>query len=307
MQESDTAAIRSRMKRRKVLMDNLRAYAFVGPNYILMLVFHAFPMLFTLILAFSDWDLLSGLSNIRFIGFDNFLAMPTDTWFVRSLLNNLYYTVTVVPGTLILSLFIAVLINDFAYMKGFFRLAMFIPFVSNTVAVSLIWSLLYSKYGPIVNFLRRMGISSPPAFLADRHWAMPAIIFMSIWMQLGYFSLIFGAGLQNIPKDLYEASYIDGANWWQRFRHITIPMLSPTTFFVLISLVIASFKVFTQIQVMTDGGPFGSTTVLVYHIYRTAFRFYKFGYASAMAIVLFLIILVFTLIQWRGQKSWVSY
>lgn len=298
---------RSASRKRKTLLNNLRACAFIGPNYILMLVFHAFPVLFTLVLAFSDWDLVSGLSNIRFIGLDNFRAMPKDPWFIKSLLNNLYYTVTVVPGTLILSLFLAVLIHEFAYMKGFFRLAMFIPFISNTVAVSLIWSLLYSKYGPIVNFLKRIGISSPPAFLADRYWAMPAIIFMSIWMQLGYFSLIFGAGLQNVPKDLYEAASIDGANWWQRFRHVTLPMLSPTTFFVLISLVIASFKVFTPIQVMTDGGPFGSTTVLVYHIYRTAFRFYKFGYASAMALVLFVIIFVFTLIQWRGQKTWVNF
>lgn len=293
-----------RMKKRKGLRNNLKAYAFIAPNYLLMLVFHGFPVLFSLVLAFTDWDLLSGFSNLKFNGLDNFLAMPKDPWFVRSLFNNFYYTLLVVPGVIIFSLLLAILINDFAYQRGLFRLINFLPFISNTVAVALIWALLYSKYGPIVNFLKMIGVSNPPAFLANRYWAMPAIIFMSIWMQLGYYALIFGAGLQSIPHELYEASQIDGANWWQRFCHITIPMLSPTTFFVLISLVIASFKVFTQIQVMTDGGPFGSTSVLVYYIYTSAFKFYKFGYASAMAIVLFILIFIFTLIQWRGQKKW---
>lgn len=299
-----TESERQRIKKRKALQNNLKAYAFIAPNYLLMLVFHAFPVLFSLVLAFTDWDLLSGFSNLRFNGLANFLEMPKDPWFVRSLFNNFYYTLLVVPGTIIFALILAVLINDFAYKKGFFRLVNFIPFISNTVAISLIWSLLYSKYGPIVGFLKSIGVNNPPAFLANRYWAMPAIIFMSIWMQLGYYALIFGAGLQNIPHEIYEASQIDGANWWQRFFYITLPMLSPTTFFVLISLVIASFKVFSQIQVMTDGGPFGSTSVLVYYIYTSAFKYYKFGYASAMAIVLFIIIFIFTLIQWRGQKKW---
>ncbi|WP_231133472.1 carbohydrate ABC transporter permease [Capillibacterium thermochitinicola] len=293
-----------RVRRRKALLNNLKGYAFIAPNFLLMLVFHAFPVLFSLLLAFTDWDLLSGFSNLQFNGLANFVNMPKDPWFVRSLFNNFYYTLVVVPGTIVLSLLLAVLIHDFAYCKGLFRLVNFIPFISNIVAVSLVWSLLYSKYGPIVGFLKSIGVSDPPAFLANRYWAMPAIIFMSIWMQLGYYALIFGAGLQNIPGEIYEASMIDGANWWQRFFYIILPMLAPTTFFVLISLVIASFKVFSQIQVMTDGGPFGSTSVLVYYIYTSAFKYYKFGYASAMAIVLFVIIFLFTLVQWRGQKKW---
>lgn len=288
-------------------MRNLKGYAFIAPNYVLMLVFLAFPVIFALVLAFSEWDLVSGLSNIKFVGIKNFLAMPGDKWFVNSIINNFYFTLTVVPGTLILSIFIAVLINEFAYGKGFFRLAIFMPYISNIVAVSLIWSLLYSKYGPITSMLRSLGMGRPPAFLADKTWAMPSIIFMSIWMQVGYASLIYGAGIQGIPDALYEAARIDGAGWWRRLFNVTIPMLSPTTFFILITSVINSFKVFGQIQVMTDGGPYGATTVLVYYIYKTAFKFYKFGYASSMALVLFIIILVFTLIQWKGQKKWTSY
>lgn len=295
------------IRRKRRLLLNLKGYAFIAPNYILMIVFLGFPVLFALVLAFSEWDLISGLSGIKFTGLKNFITMLGDKWFVKSLTNNLYYTLTVVPGTIVLSLLIAVLINDFTYKKGFFRAVIFLPYISNIVAISLIWSLLYSKYGPIVSFLRSIGVENPPAFLADKNWAMPAIIFMSIWMQLGYASLIYGAGLQGIPAELYEASWIDGANWWQRFRNVTVPMLSPTTFFILITSLIGSFKVFSQIQVMTDGGPYGATTVLVYYIYTTAFKFYKFGYASSMALVLFLIIMLFTLIQWRGQKKWVNY
>lgn len=295
------------VQKRKTLLRNLKAYAFIAPNYILMLVFLAFPVFFAVMLAFCEWNLVSGFSNIQFAGLKNFIRMPQDQWFVKSLINNFYFTLTVVPGTLVFSLLIAVLIHEFAYKKEVFRLLIFMPYISNIVAVSLIWSLLYSKYGPIVSFLRTLGVEKPPAFLADKYWAMPAVIFMSIWMQLGYAALVYGAGLQNVPNELYEASYIDGASWWRRLFSITIPMLSPTTFFLMITLVIGSFKVFGQIQVMTDGGPFGATSVLVYYIYKSAFRYYEFGYASSMALVLFAIILIFTLFQWRGQKKWVNY
>jgi len=294
-------------RRRKILLQNLKGYAFIAPNYILMLIFLAFPVLFSFILALSDWDLVSGIKNIIFVGFENFETMVGDKWFVNSLVNNFYYTLTVVPATLFLSLLIAVLINDFIYGKAVFRLVIFLPYISNIVAVSIVWSLLYSKFGPIVSFLKSIGIQNPPAFLADRNWAMPAIIIMSIWISVGYAAMIYSAGLQGIPNELYEASFIDGAGWWHRFFHITIPMLSPTTFFLLITSVIGSFKVFGQIQVMTDGGPMGATSVLVYYIYTSAFKFYKFGYASSMALVLFVIILIFTLIQWQGQKKWVNY
>jgi len=294
-------------KKLKIIKQNLKGYAFIAPNYILMLIFLAFPVFFSFILAFSDWDLVSGLGNIKFIGFANFVKMLTDKWFLSSLFNNFYYTLTVVPASLFISLIIAVLINDYVYKKEIFRMIIFLPNISNIVAVSIVWALLYSDYGPIVSFLRSIGVENPPVFLANRYWAMPAIIIMSIWLSIGYSALIYSAGLQSIPQDIYETSYIDGANWWQRFFKITVPMLSPTTFFLLITSIISSFKVFGQIQVMTDGGPMGATSVLVYYIYKTAFKFYKFGYASAMALVLFIIILVFTIIQWRGQKKWVNY
>ena len=228
--------------------------------------------------------------------------MWKDTWFTTSLLNNFYFTLIVVPGTMVLALIFAVILNDYIYGKSIFRLIFFLPHISNIVAISLIWSLLYSKNGPIMSFLKSLGIPDPPNFLADRTWAMPAIMIMTIWMGVGYCMLVYIGGLQSIPHQLYEAAYIDGASRWKQFTHITIPMLSPTTFFILITQIINSFKVFGQIQIMTQGGPLRATSVLVYYIYTSAFEFYKFGYASSMAMILFIIILIITLIQWRGQK-----
>ena len=268
-----------------------------------MIIFWLFPVVFAFILSFTDWDLLSGLRGIEFIGLKNYLALPSDTKFLRSLLNNLYFTAAVVPLTVIFGLALAVVIHEYVWGKKFFRLIFFLPYISNIVAVSIVWSLLYRHYGPLANILRLIGIENPPSFLADMKWALPAIIFMSVWMQAGYASLIYSAGLQGIPQDLYEAADIDGIGRWKRFTLITVPLLRPTTFFIVITSLITSFQVFAQVQVMTNGGPAGSTSVLVFYIYQNAFRFYRFGYASSIAVVLFIIIFLITLIQWVYQKK----
>ncbi|NLM79040.1 MAG: sugar ABC transporter permease [Ruminococcaceae bacterium] len=285
----------------------MEGYLFIAPSYLLMLLFSALPILFSLYISFSDWDMISGLDNIKLTGIDNYIKMWSDVWFTQSLTNNIVFMLVVVPSTLVIALMMAVLINDYVIGKDFVRLSVFLPHITNIVAISLIWSMLYSKEGPFVYVLRLIGMENPPNILADRMWAMPSIMLMTIWMNIGYSALIYIGGLQGIPQELYEAGDVDGVNWWQRLRKITIPMLSPTTFFLLITQVINSFKVFGPIQIMTQGGPVRATTVLVYYIYTAAFQFYKFGYASAIAMVIFVIILVITAIQWRGQKRWVSY
>ncbi|MBN2050742.1 MAG: sugar ABC transporter permease [Spirochaetales bacterium] len=295
-----------RFSRRRTAGQTLSGLAFIGPNFILMIVFWLFPVVFAFVLSFTNWDLLSGLGGIEFIGFDNYRSLPGDDKFLRSLLNNLYFTAAVVPLTVILGLAAAVIIHEHVWGKKVFRLVFFLPYISNIVAVSIVWSLLYRHYGPIANFLRVIGIEHPPSFLADMKWALPAIIAMSVWMQIGYACLIYSAGLQGISKDLYEAAEIDGINRWKRLTLITIPLLRPTTFFIVITSLITSFQVFAQVQVMTDGGPAGSTSVLVFYIYQNAFRFYRFGYASAIAVVLFVIIFLITLIQWIYQKRLAS-
>jgi multiple sugar transport system permease protein len=288
---------------RSTVRANLVGLAFIAPNFLLMFVFVAYPVLFSIVLAFTNWDLVSGFGNIHFVGLSNFKEMLRDQWFLGALRNNVVYTLTVVPGSLLCGLLAAVAIQELALGKGGLRLLLFLPYISSIVAVSLVWSVLYSQFGPIIGLLRRMGIPNPPNFLGDPNWALPAIIVMSIWNALGYVALIYSAGLQGIPDELYEAARIDGASWVQKLAHVTIPGLKATTFFLVITQVISSFKVFAQIQVMTEGGPMGSTSVLAYYIYENAFRFYRFGYASAVSLVLFAIVIAFTMIQWRRQGT----
>jgi multiple sugar transport system permease protein len=287
---------------------NIIGYMFLLPSLIGFLIFKLYPILFSLFLAFCEWDLVSGFSNIKFIGLDNFKNMANDDYFISSIRNTFVYVLSVVPIEIVLAMIIAVILEKAVYFKGFFRLVYFMPYISNIVAVSVVWMALYHpSQGPINQLLMAIGIKNPPLWLASSKWAMLALIIMSVWLGIGYCIVIYMAGLQGVPDEIYEAAKIDGANAIERFRYITLPYLSPTTFFLLIVRLIATFQVFGPINIMTEGGPGRATTVLVYHIYRTAFRFYQVGYASAVAFVLFLIILALTLVQWKAEKTWVTY
>jgi multiple sugar transport system permease protein len=187
----------------------------------------------------------------------------------------------------------------------FFRAAVFFPYVVSLVTVAVVWNmLLHPTMGPVNGFLKLLGIEKPPGWTASTEWAMPAVIMASVWRQTGFFMVIYLAGLQGIPRSLYEAAMVDGAGPWRRFTHVTLPMLTPVTFFVSIMLVINSFKIFDLIMVMTEGGPGRATNVLVYHIYYTAFMSFRFGYASAISVVLLIIVLAITVVQFRLEKKW---
>ena len=285
---------------------NIVGYLFLIPSLSGFLVFLFLPVLFSFLLAFCSWDLLSGINNIKFVGIQNFVNMWKDVEFIFALRNNIVYTVTVVFSTVIISLLLAIILNKYVYFKNILRLAYFIPHISNIVAISVIWMLLYNPtQGPINQLLMSVGFSQPPAWLTSREWALTSIIIMTIWMGIGYCMIIFMAGLQTIPEELYEACEIDGAGAFSKFTNVTLPMLSPTVFFVFIVRIIQSFQVFTPIKIMTEGGPGNATNVLVYKIYREAFMYYNMGYASSIAWLLFLIIFAITLIQWHMQKKWV--
>lgn len=287
---------------------NSVGYLFLLPSLIGLVLFKLYPILFSIFLAFCEWDMVSGFSNIKFIGIQNFLDISKDEYFLASLRNTLVYVGTVVPLEIILSVIIAAILEKAVYGKGFFRLVYFMPYISNIVAVSVVWMALYHPtQGPINQFLMSVGVKNPPMWLASTKWALPAIIIMSIWISIGYCVIIYMAALQGIPEEIYNAADIDGANGFQKFRYITLPYLSPTTFFLFIVRMIATFQVFGPINIMTEGGPGSATTVLVYHIYRTAFRFYNVGYASSVAFVLFLIIFLLTAFQWKIEKKWVTY
>lgn len=285
--------------------NRIKGYAFLLPNILGFAVFTLFPVAASLLISFTDWD---GFGKIRFIGLTNYLGIFSDEGFMISLKNSMIYTIFFVPLTLALALLVAIALNN--GMKGvkLYRTAFFLPYISATIAVAVVWQLLYHPtLGPLNGFLKGIGISSPPQWLSSTKWAMTAVIVASIWKSTGYYMIIFLAGLQGIPKHLYEASDIDGANSFQKFRNVMLPMLSPVIFFTVIMGIINSFKVFDIVYALTGGGPARATNVLVYTIYDMAFGRYQFGPASAMAYVLFAIILIITAVQFRGQKKWVNY
>ncbi len=291
--------------RRRTIRENLVAYSFILPNLIGFAIFTLIPMGFSLVLAFLHWD---GANVISWAGLDNFKRLWTDDTFRIALTNTFYYVAGTVPLTMAASLGLALLLNQPLKGRNFFRTTFFFPYVASLVAVAVVWNMLFHPaVGPVNQLLMSLGVENPPRWSASVDWAMPTVIMASIWKGMGYYMIIYLAALQGIPVSLYEAAEIDGASAWQRFRYVTLPMLTPATFFVSIMLTIASFKVFDLILVMTGGGPGRATNVLVIHTYNTAFREFRFGYSSAIAMVLFVIVLVITIVQFRMERRWVTY
>ena len=297
------------MKNHSLHREGIVGWLFVMPSILGFLAFVLIPVLVSVFISFTSWDIVSGLSNIQFIGISNFKQLFEDSMFIKSLQNNLVYTVLFVPSTMILALLIALAMNQKIYGRNMLRALFFIPFITNIVAISIVWMALFHPYsGPINKLLEALGMQNPPMWLMKRSSALPSITVVNVWFHMGYAMVIFLNGLQTVPRDLYEAADIDGAGPVRKFFRITLPMLSPTTFFILVTTMIDSFKVFGTINVMTQGGPSGdATTVIVFYMYQTAFRYYRMGYASAMSLVLFLMIFIVTIVQWRGQKKWVGY
>jgi multiple sugar transport system permease protein len=296
-----------KLKLSKQMRVDLTGYAFILPNVIGMISFTLIPIVFSLVISFTDWDFTRGIGNWNFIGVRNFIRIWTDEWFTSGLKHSLIFAFVTVPLSLSVSLVLAVIIDRACRAKTALKLAMFMPHISNVVAVSIVWVMMFSPWGPFTQFVQFLGVENPPKWLGDYTWALPAVMFMAVWGGLGYNIMIYTASIQGLPQELYEAADIDGAGEIRKFFKLTVPLLSPTIFFLVITGFIGAFQVFGQIQVMTNGGPGTSTNVLVFYIYRSAFTFYKMGYGAAMSWVLFAILFVVTLIQWKGQKKWVGY
>lgn len=297
----------TKKKRSLAARETMAGYLFVGPMVLLATVLTIIPILLSLIVSFTDWNFIASLKTINFVGLKNYIYMFSDEDFTNSMVNN-FLLILVIPCSLMIALVLAVLINNATYFKDFFKVIYFMPFISSFVAVAVLWRVLYHPTsGPINNFLMSIGIDNPPAWLADPSFSLISVMIIMIWVGIGFEMIIFMAGLQNIPKDLYEAADIDGASKIRQFFKITIPLLSPTTFFLLITGIVGSFKVFDLIMILTNGGPAGSTSVIVFYLYKVAFIQLKSGYASAIGIMLLIIILIITVIQWIGQKKWVNY
>ena len=318
-----SAAPRGRVR----LQDALAGYAFLLPNIIGFLAFTLLPVIAAVILSFTSWDAIGSMTKAEWVGARNYVDVlgfhrgpeggleANDPNFWRYGYNTVFLMLGI-PIGMTLSFFCALLMNQ--SLKGIvaYRTIYFLPSICSGVAVSVLWRwLLQEQYGLINAGLAGaanavgLTIEHPPGWLTDPSWAKPALILMGLWAGVGgYNCILYLAGLQGVPQELYEAAEMDGAGWWHRLRHVTWPMLSPTTFFIFVMSIIAGFQGgFTAIHILTKGGPAGATTTLFYYIYQHAFQWFKMGRASALAVVLFVVILIVTMINWKYGKKAVTY
>lgn len=290
----------------------LIASPFLLPSLIGMLIFSLLPLLISGLISLTDWNGLDKLTDPaffekHFVGLENYIKILTKPEFWRTLGNTAEYIVLYIPLMLAASLLVAYLLSQQRKGIGVFRVLYYIPVLTSWVAASLIWkSVLSPQYGALNGILELFGIQGP-GWLTDEKWAMPAIVLVSVWKDMGFFGLILLSGIVGINKSYYEAASLDGANGWMRFIKITLPLLTPSIFYVLIVSLINAFQLFPQIMIMTGGGPNGATQVMVERIYNYGFRYYRMGYAAAFSWILFAIIMVFTAIQMKGQERWVHY
>ncbi len=283
----------------------LTPYIFLAPVLIGMVVFSVGPIIVSFLLSFTKWDILSAP---QWIGTGNYTEIFSSRLFWQVFSNTAYYVLLAVPCTVVLSLALALAVNRRIRGIALFRSAFFMPVVTSMVAVAVVWGWMYNPEYGLINYVLRawFGVRGP-AWLQDPVWAMPALAIVGIWKAAGYNMMIFLAGLQSIPPEYDEAALLDGANRRQRFFAVTLPMLTPTLYFVLVVTFIGAFQVFEQTYILTRGGPANATLTLSYFIFQNAFQFFRMGYASALAYVMFAVVFIFTLAQMRLQKKWVFY
>lgn len=288
------------------IREPLTAYAFLLPSLIGLAVFTIYPLLNSFYLSFQRWDMLS---DLRFIGLLNYQRLIDDSDFFKILSNTSVYTISVVLITLVLALFLAILLNQKLRFRAAFRTTFFLPVVTSLTALSALWLWIYDPEFGLANWLMRSAGFPPSRWMNSPQTALAGIIIMMIWQTLGYDIIIFLAGLQNIRRDLYEAASLDGAGTWALFQHVTLPLLSPTLVFLIITSTIQAFRVFDPVYVMTAGlgGPANSTATLVFYLYRQAFYNLDAGYASAIAFVVVAVAMAFTALQLYLSRRWVTY
>ncbi|WP_168118577.1 sugar ABC transporter permease [Paenibacillus sp. HB172176] len=293
------------MKKSWMQRQSWNGYVFIAPNMIGVLLFFILPAIYSFYLIFTNYQFSK--PDYTFVGLDNFTRLFDDPTFYASIKNTLIFLASV-PFSIGLAFFVAVALNKSVYLKSLLRAFYFMPYITSGIAIAFVWMLLFQpSQGPINGLLRSIGIDNPPGWLSSLDTSMYAIDIIWIWFMLGYNMIIYLAALQEISPELSEAAEIDGARAWHKIRHVIWPLVSPTTFLLLITGLIMTIKTFGIIQAITQGGPGDSTTIISLFVYKTAFRYYEMGYASAISWVLFAFVLVITLLQWFGQKRWVHY
>lgn len=287
------------MKRKEYLW----AYSFIAAPILGFLLFAFIPLSYSVYVSFTDY---SGYQTPVFNGGDNYVKLVQDELFWKTLRNTLYSALSI-PIGMICSLGFATALNQKIRGIRFFRTLFFLPTISSVIALTLLWKWIFNDtYGLLNHLLELIGIQGP-AWLSSEQWAMPAMIIQGVWSGLGINIVLYLAALQGVPRSFYEAAEIDGANGWQRFRHITVPCISPTTLYILITAIIGALQDYPRFQIMTEGGPNYSTTTIVYYLFQNAFRYMNMGFASSMAWILGFIILAVTLLNFYFSRRWVHY
>ena len=292
------------MNKRK---ESLTGWLFIAPMLIAFLVFVAFPFFASIGLSFTKWNFIGGWKKLKWIGLENFEDLLGDGRFLQAINNTFVYAAATVPTSIIAALGLAYLLNNKVYFKKTMRMAFFIPYISNTVALAAVFKFLFNREGIINRGLNSLIGMEPLNWITTPSVNKIPVILLVVWTAIGYELVIYMAALQNVPRNLYEAADIDGASGWSKFWQITFPMISPTTFYLCIVRFIAVFKIFSSVNIMTLGTSQASNTSIVQQIYSAAFSKYQFGYASAEAMVLFVMILIITRLQFFAQKKWVHY
>ncbi len=282
--------------------EKITTFVFILPWLVSFCIFVLYPIVFSICVSMTDY---SGLTwDMRFVGFSNYARAFKDRVFLKALSNTFLFVLITVPATTVISLFLAVLLTSGIKFKRLFQAGYFLPSVISMVVISMIWLYIYSATGPLNTLLRSLGFDVPArSWLASERTALGSIMVMDVWSAVGYYTVLFVAGLQSLPLQLYEAAKIDGATKWQIFKRITLPLLKPTILFVVSINSIRSFQIFTEIFTLTGGGPANSTQTIVHYLYDVSFRKFEMGYGSAIAYVLFFIVLAITLLQRKMLKG----
>ena len=288
--------------------EEFAGYMFILPFVIGFAIFTVAPFAVSVVMAFTDIGFVSRLDEANFVGLDNFINSLKDTSVLKSIGRSFYYSVLLVPAMTIISLLAALFINSRIYARNVIRTALFIPYVATFAATSIVWRMLFDiQDGPINKLLMSLGVSNPPWWLLGVNTVIPTIVIIVVWQGMGFNMIVYLSALQGVSEDLYEAAEIDGAGKLKKFLSITLPLISPTTLFVVITTIISSFQNFGIIEQLTRGGPGEASYTLSVNIYREAFSNYRIGYATAQAFIMFAIIFVFSLISLKGEDKFVNY
>lgn len=289
---------------RMARQEAIEGYLFVTPYLIAFVIFTGIPFVAAIVMSFFNIKFITKLDNLQFVGLKNFIRMFTSAETMAALGRTAMYSLIYVPVIMVLSFTLAYILNKGVFLPKAIRSMVFLPYVSNMVAVAVVFQLLLGPRGPLYQLQGFLGAEDPVIPLLNLKWALPTVVLISVWKGLGLNFLTYLGALQGVDQSLVEAAEIDGANKWQQIKNVVIPAVAPTTFFLLISSIITSLQNFTVIMALTDGGPGQATTVMSVNIVNTAFVKYETSYASAQALVMFAIVMVITLIQWAGQKKW---